>query len=104
MKIYLIGNKSEMVDQREVTKERALEYAKMHGIHRCFETSAKTGSMVEDVFSCAGKELYMQNEKDEEANTATPAQDTSVANPTTTLKPVPKRKVDEGKKKKGGCC
>jgi len=30
-----------------------------------FETSAKTGDNVEEVFSCAGKELFSQTEKDE---------------------------------------
>jgi hypothetical protein len=29
-----------------------------------FETSAKTGNNVEDVFSCSGKELFIQNEKE----------------------------------------
>ena len=32
VKIYLIGNKSEMEEQREVKFERALEYAKLNGI------------------------------------------------------------------------
>ena len=59
MRIYLIGNKSEMVEEREVTKERAIEFAKLHAIHKVFETSAKTGENVEEVFSCAGKELFM---------------------------------------------
>ena len=58
VKIYLIGNKSEMGDQREVQFDRAIEFAKSHQIHKVFETSAKTGSNVEDVFSCAGKELF----------------------------------------------
>ena len=56
--VYLIGNKSELESQREVTFARALEYAKANGINKCFETSAKTGLSVEEVFSCAGKNLY----------------------------------------------
>jgi GTPase SAR1 family protein len=47
-----------MVEEREVQKERAIEFAKTHAIHKCFETSAKTGENVEEVFSCAGKELF----------------------------------------------
>ena len=58
VKIYLIGNKSEMEDQREVQFDRAIDFAKAHNIHKVFETSAKTGFNVEDVFSCAGKELF----------------------------------------------
>lgn len=57
-----------MVEEREVTKERAIEFAKLHAIHKVFETSAKTGENVEEVFSCAGKELFMQTEKEEEVN------------------------------------
>ena len=48
-----------MEDDREVTFDKALEFAKAHGIHKVFETSAKTGFNVEDVFSCVGKELYL---------------------------------------------
>ena len=58
VRIYLIGNKSELEEQREITFDRAVEFAKSHGIHKCFETSAKTGMNVEEVFSCAGKELF----------------------------------------------
>ncbi len=56
--IYMIGNKAELDEQREITFDRAIEFAKSHGIHKCFETSAKTGLSVEEVFSCAGKNLY----------------------------------------------
>lgn len=66
VRIYLIGNKSEMEDQREVSFERAIEFAKAHGIHKCFETSAKTGMNVEDVFTCAAKELFWQVMREQE--------------------------------------
>ena len=55
-----------MEDQREVQFDRAIEFAKNHGIHKVFETSAKTGNNVEDVFSIAGKELFQQTEKEAE--------------------------------------
>lgn len=60
VRIYLIGNKSELESAREVNFDRAVEFARQNGIHKCFETSAKTGQNVEEVFSCAGKELYQQ--------------------------------------------
>ena len=56
----MVGNKSELTDQREVQYERAVEMARESKIHRVFETSAKTGSNVEEVFSCVAKELYLQ--------------------------------------------
>lgn len=60
VRIYLIGNKSELESAREVNFDRAVEFARQNGIHKCFETSAKTGQNVEEVFSCSGKELYQQ--------------------------------------------
>ena len=56
----MIGNKSELESAREVNFDRAVEFARQNNIHKCFETSAKTGQNVEEVFSCAGKELYQQ--------------------------------------------
>ena len=55
----------------------AVEFARQNNIHKCFETSAKTGQNVEEVFSCSGKELYQQvvreqAEQAEQAKTGTP--------------------------------
>jgi GTPase SAR1 family protein len=54
----LIGNRSDLEDEREVLKERAIEFCKQYHIDKFFETSAKTGFNVEEVFSLAAKELY----------------------------------------------
>ena len=56
--VYLIGNKAELEEEREITFDRAIEFAKANKISKCFETSAKTGNNVEDVFSCAIKEVF----------------------------------------------
>ena len=56
----MIGNKAEMEEAREVTYQRAQEFAKQCGIHKTFETSAKTGFNVEEVFATVAKELYLQ--------------------------------------------
>lgn len=104
VKIYLIGNKSEMEDQREVQFDRAVEYAKEHGIHKVFETSAKTGNNVEDLFSCSGKELFLLNEKEqkEAKNEDDKKKSTDTGgNQRTNLNKV---KAGGTKKKKKGCC
>ena len=49
-----------------MTLERAVEMAKSHKIHRVFETSAKTGANVEDVFATVARELYLQAKKEAE--------------------------------------
>lgn len=59
-----MGNKSELTEQCEVNFEKALDFATKNGIHKCFETSAKTGNTVEEVFSCASKDLYIKMMKD----------------------------------------
>ena len=65
VKVYLIGNKADDEKKREVTKERALEFAREHNIHKVFETSAMTGNNVEEVFSCAAREIFTQtNDED----------------------------------------
>ena len=66
VRVYLIGNKCELEEQREITFDRAVEFARSHNIHMCFETSAKTGQNVEEVFSCAGKELFAQVMKEQD--------------------------------------
>lgn len=85
VRIYLIGNKSELESAREVNFDRAVEFARSNNIHKCFETSAKTGQNVEEVFSCGGKELYQQvvreQAEQEEANkNPTPKQRNSTSN------------------------
>jgi Ras-related protein Rab-11A len=49
LNIILVGNKSDLENLREVTKEEAINYAKEHKIP-FFETSALTSNNVEEVF------------------------------------------------------
>ena len=67
MKVYLIGNKSEETNEgsREVHMDDAIQFAKENGIHKVFETSAMTGKNVKEMFTCAGKDLFLDwNEKE----------------------------------------
>jgi GTPase SAR1 family protein len=57
--IYLIGNFCDLEDEREIPRERAIEFCLANGIEKFFETSAKTGERVEEVFSLAARELYI---------------------------------------------
>ena len=72
VKIYLIGNKCEDESKREVTKDKAFQFAKERNIHKVFETSAATGDNVEEVFSLAAREIFLQSEKESEEVEATP--------------------------------
>ena len=64
--VYLIGNRVDQEDLREVQKQAAVDYCKANKLDKFFETSALTGFNVEDVFSLAAKELY--NSKKESEN------------------------------------
>ena len=56
--VYLIGNRVDEEEKREVLKATAEEYCKLNKIDKFYETSALTGFNVEDVFSISAKELY----------------------------------------------
>ena len=61
--IFLIGNKVDLEDNREVTKEMGQEFCNNHGMKLFLETSAKTGFNAENVFIEASKLLYEQHLK-----------------------------------------
>lgn len=57
-KIFLIGNKSDLENQRRIPIETAKEFSKEHGFNFFIETSAKKGDNAQAVFIQAAKELY----------------------------------------------
>ena len=63
VKIFLIGNKADLEDKREITKESGEKFAKEHNLTFFTETSAKTGFNVQNVFIEVTKELYRQHEE-----------------------------------------
>ena len=57
-KIFLIGNKVDLEDQREVKTEIGEKFAKENGINLFLETSAKTGFNAQKLFIEAARILY----------------------------------------------
>ena len=63
VKIFLIGNKADLEDKRQVAKESGEKFYKDHKLSFFTETSAKTGFNVQNVFIEVAKELYKQHEE-----------------------------------------
>ena len=59
--IFLIGNKIDLEDNREVPTEKGEQFYKDNKLSLFLETSAKTGKNVEDVFTNAAKILYQEH-------------------------------------------
>lgn len=59
----LIGNKDDLVNQREVEKAEVKNLAKELGFAEYIETSALTGSKIEEAFQVIGTKLYVAEEK-----------------------------------------
>ena len=102
--MYLIGNKAELEEEREITFDRAIEFARAHKISKVFETSAKTGNNVEDVFACAIKEIHKTTVKEEE-EVAAPTSGKKMKEGKSSAPAGTKLTGDGGKtEKKKGCC
>ena len=58
IKIFLIGNKSDLEDQRVIRKEQGEKMKRDYGFDIFMETSAKTGFNAQELFVEASKVLY----------------------------------------------
>jgi len=59
--VYVIGNKTDLEDQRQVTTEEGENFARENGL-QFLETSAKTASNVDEAFIRSSKEIYIKFE------------------------------------------
>jgi len=99
VRIFLVGNKCDLEDERKVSKEEGLKFKNDQGLDLFMETSAKTGHNARNVLIEAAKMLYQDYLKYMETN------------PQGDVKPgqqkVGKDLKEDGKnvdKKKKGCC
>ena len=62
-KIFLIGNKCDLNNERKISTEKAKKYAEKYEFDDFFETSAKTGLNAKYIFIEAAKKLYIDSMK-----------------------------------------
>ena len=100
IKIFLIGNKVDLEEEREVSFEEAKEYSEEHNFNYVNETSAKTGFNAKDVFIQAAKVLYLEHIKYKSRANKAGNTDTNNAQNI----PMKVSMDKENKRKQGGCC
>ena len=97
----LVGNKNDL--NRAVSYDEGMQYMKEKGLDVFFETSAKTGDNIDEVFYEAAKEILerktlVRQVEDLGGNSGT-GRDHAKSNIV-----LPKLYIDEKGKKKNGCC
>ena len=97
IKIFLIGNKADLSEEREVSSEEAKQFKDESGIHFFNEASAKSGLNAQEVFVEAAKLLYSEHLKYKQRANKGNGHGGDV--------PVPvKINNNKGDRKQGGCC
>ena len=76
IKVFLIGNKADLEEKREVNRDNAEKYKNDYDLDYFIETSAKTGMNAKEIFVQAAKILYndyvlYNNEKKNKENSNT---------------------------------
>ena len=101
-KVFLIGNKIDLENERKITREQGENFAKTNKLHSFLESSAKTGFNAKKVFIKAAKVLYDEHLKykniEDNANPNSGEQNEG-GDTAEKLKP-----VGVNDKKKKGCC
>ena len=98
-KVFLIGNKIDLENERKITKEQGQNFAETNKLNLFIEASAKTGFNAKKIFIKAAKMLYDEHlkYKDVEEN----ANDGTYSQPEQKKLEIMNQPVD---KKKKGCC
>jgi small GTP-binding protein len=103
-KVFLIGNKIDLENERKVTKEQGEKFCKENNINEFMESSAKTGVNAQNIFIKAAQTLYEDYIKYQQKAEQSGG---SVDNTNMNYGQVQdnRKKIDnKPKKKQGGCC
>ena len=101
--IFIVGNKSDLEDKREVKKEEGIEFSKIYNYCLFFETSAKNNISIKELFEQVFEQLYLHYKK----NMITDEEDESRENFHKRKETIILNKKNHNKKKrnnKNHCC
>ena len=96
VKVFLIGNKIDLEEQRKISKEEGELFAKKNNLERFIETSAKSGFNIEKTFVDIAKLLYQDYLKYKGDEFLRPSD--------VTIKSIESSKRISKKKENNGCC
>ena len=99
-KSILIGNKADLVNEREVPYEEAEKYSKDYDFFEFYETSARTGLNAQKVFVKAAITLYEDYLKYKDKDSIIESEKNSIEN----SKKLTKRSSSKKKHNNSGCC
>lgn len=97
--LILIGNKSDLVEQRALNKEFILEYCQKH-FFNYLEISAKNNSNIEIMFKEVAYQLYMDIKRKENANLKSEGKKGNFTN----ISSIQVQLENDDQKQKSGCC
>ena len=105
-KVFLIGNKVDLENEREVKKEQGEEFSKLNKINFFTESSAKTGLNAQNIFLKAAEILYddynkYQDKKKNEGETTEEKEEERKADEPKKLQPTTNKNNEQQKK---ACC
>ena len=99
VKVFLIGNKSDLEAEREVTTEQGENFYKQNNLSLFMESSAKTGFNTQKIFVKAAEILYEDYNKYKDDNSSNDMGSTDENNVNN------RQKLDiHNNKNKKGCC
>ena len=104
VKIFLIGNKNDLIEEREVPTEKAEQFKKDNNLIVFTESSAKTGANINNIFAEAANVLleeYLRITKEKESSLSFTKETDNSTNG--------KHEIDDNvtlgsRRKKGKCC
>ena len=106
-KVFLIGNKIDLENQRQVEKEKGEQFCKENKLNLFMESSAKTGVNAQNIFIQAAKTLYddyinYQKKTDEAGKTKNNTTQNLMQNQNQQIN---RKRIDnKPRKNQGGCC